>query len=125
MKLYDVFKSEGGYRVCCGLWNDNPIIAQCPWYETESLARDAARRIRYKDVTEDVQICKNDYVVPTRWSVNWDGGESGSQWSDYPTYPDALRAAREIVKSRGFSDAEIDELRPAWNLERMEAVDAD
>lgn len=120
MKLYEVFKSEGGYRVCCGLWNDNPIIAQCPWYETEPLARDAARRIRYKDVTEDVQIFKNDYVVPTRWSVNWDGGESGSQWADYPTYPEALRAARKIVKSRGFSDAEIDKYRPSWDLKRLE-----
>lgn len=120
MNLYDVFKSEGGYRVCCGLWNDNPIIAQCPWFETESLARGAAQRIRYKAAAEDVKICKNDYVTPVCWSVNWDGGESGSQWSDYPTYPEALRAAREIVKSRGFSDADIDKFRPSWDLKRLE-----
>lgn len=120
MKLYDVFKSEGGYRVCCGLWNDNPIIAQCPWYETESLARGAAQRIRYENATEDVKICKNDYVAPVCWSVSFDGGECGSQWADYPTYPEALRAAREIVKSRGFSDAEIDKFRPSWCLDRLE-----
>lgn len=121
MKLYEIFKSEGGYRVCCGLWNDNPIMDQSPWYETESLARDAAQSIRYKDATEDVKICKNDYVVPACWSVSWSGDEYGSEWADYPTYPEALRAAREIVKSRGFSDAEIDKFRPSWDLKRLES----
>lgn len=120
MKLYEVFKSEGGYRVCCGLWHGNPIMGQSPWYETEALARDAAQSIRYKRETEDVKIFKNDYVVPVRWSVNWTGDEYGSEWADYSTYPEALRAAREIVKARGFSDAEIDRFRPSWDLKCLE-----
>lgn len=119
MKLYEVFRSEGGYRVCGGLWNDNPIMDQCPWYETESLARDAAQSIRYKRETEDVKILKNDYVVPSRWTVTW-SDEYGSEWADYPTYPETLRAAREIVKSRGFSDSEIDKFRPSWALKRLD-----
>ena len=120
MKLYEVFKSEGGYRVCCGLWHGNPIMDQSPWYETEALARDAAQSIRYKRETEDVKIFKNDYVVPVCWSVNWTGDEYGSEWADYSPYLEALRAAREIVKARGFSDAEIDRFRPSWDLKRLE-----
>lgn len=39
MKKLDVFKSEGGFRVCEGLWGENPIMDQCPWFASEDEAK--------------------------------------------------------------------------------------
>lgn len=121
MKLYEVFKSEGGYRVCRSLWGDDcPVIDRCPWCKTEAQATAAAQFLRFEDGTSDVKLFRNDYVVPACWTVMWQAKNFSLLDDDYPSYPDALRAAREIVKSRGFSDAEIDKFRPSWDLKRLE-----
>ena len=38
MKKFEMFESEGGVRVCIGLYGGNPIIDQCPWFETREAA---------------------------------------------------------------------------------------
>lgn len=49
MKMYDIFASEGGYRVCGGLWGDDPIINQCPWFTTREEAEIGARKMKEED----------------------------------------------------------------------------
>nr|DAT51552.1 MAG TPA: hypothetical protein [Caudoviricetes sp.] len=121
MKMYEVFKSEGGYRVCCAMWaGDSPVIERCPWYETEAQAIAAAQFLRFEASAADVKLFWNDYVTPACWTVMWDAKDFRLLTDDYPSYPEALRAAREIVKSRGFSDVEIDKFRPSWDLKRLE-----
>lgn len=121
MNLYDVFKSEGGYRVCLQLWGTgDPIINYCPWYASEAQATANAQFLRFQRSTEDVALFWNDYVFPECWTVMWNGASGSPLSADYQRYPDAVRAAREVVKSRGFSDAEINKFRPSWSLDRLE-----
>lgn len=70
MELYDVFKSEGGYRVCLGLWGNNPIIAKCPWYGTEKQVLYMAMYYKFKNQAKgfvaskgDPDICESPYVA--------------------------------------------------------------
>jgi hypothetical protein len=46
MNKYDVFKSEGGYRVCLGVWSGSPIISKCPWLETKEEAEELVRYLK-------------------------------------------------------------------------------
>lgn len=47
MKLYEIFKSEGGYRVCGGIWVDgNPIMGCSPYFATREEAEKAALRMK-------------------------------------------------------------------------------
>lgn len=37
-----VFRSEGGFRVCGGVWAGSPIIKQSPWFATREEAERAS-----------------------------------------------------------------------------------
>ncbi len=54
MKTYDTFKSQGGYAVALGVYNDCPVIGSCRWFENEAGAKDYAKNI---------QQYKNDYAA--------------------------------------------------------------
>ena len=41
MKKLDIFKSEGGYRLALGIYNDSPVIDNSPWYTTHEEAEKA------------------------------------------------------------------------------------
>jgi len=49
MKRLDIFKSEGGYRLALGIYNDCPVIDRSPWYET----KDQAERAKNEAIAED------------------------------------------------------------------------
>ena len=49
MKRYEIFASEGGYRIARALWGDSPIIRQCPWYATKAEAEKELEKIRKED----------------------------------------------------------------------------
>lgn len=40
-----VFRSEGGWRVCCGVWAGGPIIDQSPWFKTREEAEREAEEM--------------------------------------------------------------------------------
>ena len=44
MKLYEIFKSEGGYRFAGALWADDPILSSCPWFAKKEQATRAAKQ---------------------------------------------------------------------------------
>lgn len=50
MNKYDVFKSEGGFRVCGGVWAGGPIMAQSPWFATQAEAEAESMKMKERDV---------------------------------------------------------------------------
>ena len=52
MNKYDVFISEGGYRVCLGVWNGSPIISNCPWFETKEETEELVIRLKKEEEAE-------------------------------------------------------------------------
>ena len=56
MKIFDIFKSEGGYRVCGAIWNSNPVIDRSPWYETLAEAESAQKSMMFKQDAQDVGV---------------------------------------------------------------------
>lgn len=49
MEMYEIFKSEGGYRVCGGVWCGGPIMKKSPYFRTLEEAKKAAVSMRKKD----------------------------------------------------------------------------
>lgn len=49
MKQYDVFESEGGFRVAGKVYLDMPVMSESPWYKHRSSANRAAKRMRERD----------------------------------------------------------------------------
>lgn len=53
MKKFDIFKSEGGYRLALGIYGDDPVLNSCPWYATEEEAKVAQEKaIKEHDTSE-------------------------------------------------------------------------
>ncbi|SPF51151.1 hypothetical protein SBF1_50035 [Candidatus Desulfosporosinus infrequens] len=52
MKRLDIFKSEGGYRLALGIYNDSPVIDKSPWFETKEEAEKARREVIEEDERE-------------------------------------------------------------------------
>lgn len=50
MKKYDIFKSEGGFRVCGSVWNGEPVIDVSPWFPTIEQAEERARKMKDEDI---------------------------------------------------------------------------
>jgi len=48
-----MFRSEGGWRVCGGVWNGGPIIDQSPWFATREEAEREAGEIHRRNVERD------------------------------------------------------------------------
>lgn len=38
MKPYEIYKSEGGYRVAAELCNGGPVLKSSPWFANKGLA---------------------------------------------------------------------------------------
>lgn len=52
MKMYGIFKSEGGYRVCLNTYLGGPVISSCPWFETKEQANDFAFDTEFDNKTK-------------------------------------------------------------------------
>lgn len=50
MKKYEVFQSEGGYRVARQIVNGGPVMNQSPWYETKRAATCAANNFKKRNL---------------------------------------------------------------------------
>jgi len=50
MEKYDIFKSEGGFRVCGSAWNGEPVIDASPWFPTLEQAEERARKMKAEDI---------------------------------------------------------------------------
>lgn len=59
MEKYEVFKSEGGFRVCLGVYLNSPVISRSPWFETEEQADRFAFDSKFDD---DVRECGAFYM---------------------------------------------------------------
>ena len=109
MKKYDIFKSEGGYRVCLGLWGDNPVIKVCPWFEDEIEAMCAAKKFKFEDSSRDVAIFDHhDGSVAV---------QIGQELRETKSLDEAKKVAIEAIKKRGYSEKYILEHRPDLRAE--------
>lgn len=54
MKFYEIYKSEGGYRVAAAVQNESPIISSSPWFAT----RGEAAEWRIKDINRKIAAAK-------------------------------------------------------------------
>ena len=52
MNKYDVFSSEGGYRVCLGVWGGSPVVSNCPWFETKEETEELVIRLKKEEESE-------------------------------------------------------------------------
>ena len=46
MKPYDVFKSEGGYRVALSVYLGGPVMGNSPWFPTLEEAEEVAEQAK-------------------------------------------------------------------------------
>ena len=64
MERFDIFKSEGGYRLALGIYNDSPVIDKSPWFETkeeaekekERVIAEAERQVKIEQYIQDGNI---------------------------------------------------------------------
>lgn len=50
-----IFASEGGFRVCGGVWAGGPIIKQSPWFATrEEAEREAVAMLKRREEREEL-----------------------------------------------------------------------
>ena len=63
MEKYEVFKSEGGYRVAKDIINGGAIIKNCPWYANKKTATAAAVAMWHNDDSAAVYVVCNVYGI--------------------------------------------------------------
>ena len=103
MKKYEVFASEGGYRVALGIWGGNPIIDQSPWFKTREEAEEKARDAFFDDNSRNIEVCEpyeNEFCV-----------RIGSEFFDVESREAAKEMAIREIEKRGFSREYILEKR--------------
>lgn len=57
MERYDIFKSEGGFRVCGGTWAGGPVIDSSPWYATLEEAEKGRDAMKARHFEEEAFEC--------------------------------------------------------------------
>ena len=55
MKVYDIFASEGGFRVCGAVWAGGPVISASPWFKTREEAEVGVRKMKQKDFEREAE----------------------------------------------------------------------
>lgn len=93
MKKYDIFKSEGGYRVCLALWGDDPVISRCPWCKTLAGAKAVSRDAKFDDDTKDYGVFQADGWIASLPS------DTMSQYPDYFNYDTRDRAVEAVIST--------------------------
>lgn len=87
MRHYDIFKSEGGYRVGLAYHGDGPIIDHCPWFETEAQAKAHARYVETCEIWQKYGLFK---ASPGRWVVGVTSYDKlNPDFYDFDTYEEA------------------------------------
>lgn len=56
MQKFEIFRSEGGYRVCYGVHAGSPILDQSPWFATRAEAEDACAQISAPKLLAEISM---------------------------------------------------------------------
>lgn len=87
MEIYDIFKSEGGYRVCGSTWNGGPVMRNSPWFETEEEAKVAAKEMQFRAASHGCDIGDIDgqliAIIPDEYIMCKDREEARKIVLDY------------------------------------------
>ena len=100
MELYDVFKSEGGFRVAGAVYNDCPVMDRSPWFETREEADEAAKEMRFRDATCNICIFEE---YPGSWIIL-----CGDVFYTAESKEKAIKIARTEIINMGFSSSDIE-----------------
>lgn len=98
MNIYDIFRSEGGYRVCKATWLDGPVINSCPWFETEEEAKNEVKKLKFKDCTDDIGMFQEE----GGWIV-----EIGANFYFYDTEKEAKNRIISEIEKLGYERSYI------------------
>ena len=98
MNIYDIFRSEGGYRVCKATWGDDPIISSCPWFETEEEAKNEVKKLKIKECTDDMRAFQEE----AEWIV-----EIGANFYTYNTKEEAKKRIINEIEKLGYERSYI------------------
>lgn len=114
MKEYDIFKSEGGYRVCLGVYNDGPIMEHSPWFTDLSVAEAFARDKKFDDETG----CYGAFRDGNGWiaSLPTDDTFSQSDYYNFKKHSAAVEAVLAAIEKMGYSREYILHRRKDLNI---------
>lgn len=104
MNQYDIFASEGGFRVCGGTYLGSPVIDASPWFPSIEAAEKGARKMRFDNCAKGIGVFEPE---ENRWTL-----AIGDKFYDVPDHAHGIEGARKALVARGFTDAEIDAWRP-------------
>jgi hypothetical protein len=109
MEIYEVFKCEGGYKVCLVPWGENDYVCSgpgaAPWFATEAEAIDYSHRKRFSDV------CENEIgyfqVDEGRWDAVYPTSPYGSDYASFDDKYSAASFCRKEIHKLGYTDDDI------------------
>ncbi len=104
MNIYDIFRSEGGYRVCKATWGNDPIISSCPWFETEEEAKNEVKKLKFEECTYDIRMFEEfqAFREKTKWVV-----EIGANCYTYDTKEEAKNRIISEIEKLGYERSYI------------------
>jgi len=73
MNQYDIFKSEGGYRVALNVHNDSPVIDQSPWFETLVAAENFLLSKKFLRIKNKYEV----FLQGDSWCSSYDSNGCG------------------------------------------------
>lgn len=106
MEHFDVFRSDGGWRVCGGIWAGGPILRQSPWFADEAQAKAVARQMRFNSDTYNMGVFREGDA----WIASWH-----DEYHSFSNRKAAVEAVRSQIRAKGWTDSDIDYLgRKCW-----------
>lgn len=112
MEIYDIFKSEGGYRVCGAVWGDGPIMKYSPWFETMEEAQAEVQKMRFEEDVHDVGFYDGWSLYGTDPQVGVWVAVLDDKERYFPTKAEAKACAVEYLEHKGWPREYILEQRP-------------
>lgn len=99
MEKYDIFKSEGGYRVCLTTWGNGPVIDKCPWCKTLAEAKAVVRDKKFDDDTKDYRVFKPE----NDWMASFPSDDLYPDYPNFNTRAEAVEAVISEIEKLGYS----------------------
>ena len=98
MEKYDVFKSEGGYRVCLATYGDDPIIDKCPWCKTLAGAKAVARDAKFDNETRQYGVFYGE-----GWMASLPSNDYETDYYSFGSRDEAVQAVISAMEKLGYT----------------------
>ena len=98
MEKYDIFKSEGGYRVCLATYGDDPNIDKCPWCKTLSCAKAVARDAKFDNETGQYGVFYGE-----GWMASLPSNDYETDYYSFGSRDEAVQAVISAIEKLGYT----------------------